>query len=102
MQRRNVDLPEPDGPTMHITSPLPTSSVMPLSTCKAPKLLQTASAFTIGVMRPHLLLPALRLLLLALLPAPRPAPPVASWSTFGSHHASSTAPGSTGRPSGCW
>ena len=57
MQRRNVDLPEPDGPTMHSTWPLPTSSVTPLRTCSAPKLLQTCSAFTIGVMRLASVLP---------------------------------------------
>ena len=41
MQRRNVDLPEPDGPTSTSTCPLATSRVMPLSTLSAPKFLQT-------------------------------------------------------------
>ena len=49
MQRRNVDLPDPDGPIRHSTCPRPTSSVMPLSTANAPKLLHTRSALTIGV-----------------------------------------------------
>ncbi len=49
MQRRNVDLPEPDGPSRHITSPGCTSSVMPFSTSRRPKRLCTASALTIGV-----------------------------------------------------
>src|SRR5271155_2281008 len=48
MQRRKVDLPEPDGPRMHITSPRPTSRLMPLSTSRRPKYLCTPSARTIG------------------------------------------------------
>ena len=32
MQRRSVDLPDPDGPMMQTTSPLRTSNVMPFST----------------------------------------------------------------------
>src|SRR5690349_2346866 len=47
-QRRNVDLPEPDGPSMHITSPGWTSSVTPCSTSRRPKRLWTPSALTIG------------------------------------------------------
>src|SRR5487761_1436573 len=49
MQRRNVLLPEPVGPMMHITSFGKTSRSMPRSTSKRPKLLCTASALTIGV-----------------------------------------------------
>ncbi len=48
MQRRKVDLPEPDGPTRHITSPRSTVSEMPLSTRSAPKFLHTSSLRTIG------------------------------------------------------
>ena len=36
MQRRSVDLPEPDGPMMQTTSPLATSAETPLMTSKAP------------------------------------------------------------------
>ena len=36
MQRRIVDLPEPDGPMMHTTSPFATSNDMPFSTGTAP------------------------------------------------------------------
>ena len=50
MQRRNVDLPEPEGPSRHITSPADTSSVIPLSTSLRPKRLWTPSAFTIGAL----------------------------------------------------
>ena len=35
-QRSSVDLPEPDGPMMQITSPFITSIVMPLSTSMLP------------------------------------------------------------------
>ena len=49
MQRRNVDLPEPEGPSMHITSPRPTVSEMPFSTSRRPKRLWTPSARTIGL-----------------------------------------------------
>src|SRR5215218_10825085 len=49
MQRRKVDLPEPDAPSRTTTSPGCTSMSMPLSTSRWPKLLCTASAFTIGV-----------------------------------------------------
>ena len=48
MQRRNVDLPDPDGPSMHITSPRPTSRSIPLSTSSRPNRLWTPSALTIG------------------------------------------------------
>ena len=48
MQRRNVDLPEPDGPSMHITSPRLTSRSIPFSTSRRPKRLCTPSALTIG------------------------------------------------------
>ncbi len=50
MQRRNVLLPEPDGPSRHITSPGWTDRSMPLSTSSLPKDLWTASALTMGVM----------------------------------------------------
>ena len=52
MQRRNVDLPEPDGPMTHITSPRWTVRSMPLSTSSRPKRLCTPSASTIGGARP--------------------------------------------------
>ena len=52
MQRRNVDLPDPDGPITHITSPGATSRSMPLSTLSWPNDLQTLSAFTIGTWAP--------------------------------------------------
>ena len=48
MQRRNVDLPEPDGPSRQATSRGWTSSEMPLRTSSRPKRLWTASALTIG------------------------------------------------------
>src|SRR5260370_28825525 len=48
MHRRNVLLPEPDGPTMHITSLGDTSRSMPRSRSRRPKLSCTASALTIG------------------------------------------------------
>ena len=48
MQRRNVDLPEPDGPSRHITSRAATWSVIPFRTSLRPKRLCTPSAFTIG------------------------------------------------------
>ena len=48
MQRRKVDLPEPDGPSMHMTSPGCTSSETPFSTSSRPKRLCTDSALTIG------------------------------------------------------
>src|SRR5260370_41279997 len=48
MQRRNVLLPEPDGPIMHMTSFGCTSRSMPRNTSRRPKLLFTASAFTMG------------------------------------------------------
>ncbi len=48
MQRRNVDLPDPDGPRMHMTSPRCTCRSMPFSTSSGPKFLHTASALTIG------------------------------------------------------
>ena len=48
MQRRKVDLPEPDGPIRHSTSPAPTSRLMPFSTSRRPKRLWTRSAMTIG------------------------------------------------------
>src|SRR5262245_61636543 len=49
MQRRKVDLPEPDAPSRTTTSRGCTSMSMPLSTSRWPKLLCTASAFTIGL-----------------------------------------------------
>src|SRR5260370_5659084 len=48
MHRRNVLLPEPDGPIMHITSLGDTSRSMRRSTSRRPKLLCTAYALTIG------------------------------------------------------
>src|ERR1700688_2978270 len=47
MQRRNVDLPDPDGPRMHITSPGTTSREIPFRTSSRPKYLCTPSALTI-------------------------------------------------------
>src|SRR4029453_3895728 len=52
MQRRKVDLPEPDAPSRTTTWPGSTSMSMPLSTSRWPKLLCTASALTIGVPSP--------------------------------------------------
>src|SRR5687768_10857481 len=52
MQRRKVDLPEPDAPNRTTTWPGSTSMSMPLSTSRWPKRLCTASAFTIGVPSP--------------------------------------------------
>src|SRR5258707_12766201 len=49
MQRRNVLLPEPEGPIMHMTSLGATSRSMPRRTSRRPKLLCTASALTIGM-----------------------------------------------------
>src|SRR3977135_1470751 len=51
MQRRNVLLPEPDGPTTHITSPLSIASEMPASAVNLPKRLTTSAATTILLMR---------------------------------------------------
>src|SRR6478735_2642690 len=48
MHRRNVDLPEPDGPIRQNTSRGFTSRSMPLRMCASPKDLCTASALTIG------------------------------------------------------
>src|ERR1700712_3715023 len=48
MQRRNVDLPDPEGPSRHNTSPRWTSRSMPLSTSWRPKDLRTPSDLTIG------------------------------------------------------
>src|SRR5665213_957595 len=53
MQRRKVDLPEPDGPTRTSTWPRSSSSVTPFRTLRAPKSLQTCSAFTMGVISSH-------------------------------------------------
>ncbi len=47
-QRSSVDLPEPEGPMMQITSPFITSSEMPLSTSSAPNDLCTSLSRTIG------------------------------------------------------
>src|SRR5690242_11424572 len=49
MQRKNVDLPDPDGPMMHITSPCCTVRSMPFSTARRPKFLCTPMAWTIGM-----------------------------------------------------
>ncbi len=49
MQRRNVDLPDPEGgPSRHITSPLATLRVMPLRTSTLPKRLRTLRAVSSG------------------------------------------------------
>ena len=48
MQRRKVDLPEPDGPMMQATSPGCTTMSTPRSTSVEPKLLCTPSASTMG------------------------------------------------------
>ena len=48
MQRISVDLPEPDGPMMQMTSPFMTSSVTPFSTSRSPKDLCTSLIDTIG------------------------------------------------------
>ena len=48
MQRRNVDLPEPEGPSRQATSRGWTSSEMPLRTSSRPKRLWTASALSMG------------------------------------------------------
>ena len=44
MQRRKVDLPEPDGPTMQTTSPRLHFQIDALQHLEAPKLLCTLSA----------------------------------------------------------
>src|ERR1700682_990117 len=49
MQRRNVLLPEPEGPITHMTSFGWTSRSMPRSTSSRPKFLCTASALTMGM-----------------------------------------------------
>src|SRR5207302_7278028 len=48
MQRRNVLLPDPDGPIRHSTSLGATSRSIPRSTSSRPNRLCTASAFTMG------------------------------------------------------
>ena len=48
MQRMRVDLPEPDGPMMQITSPFITSNDTPLRTSRSPKDLCTSLSATIG------------------------------------------------------
>src|SRR4051812_41676207 len=48
MQRRNVDLPEPDGPITQATSPGCTTRSTPRSTSTRPKLLWMSTASTIG------------------------------------------------------
>ena len=49
MQRRSVDLPEPDGPMTLITSPLFTEKSMSRSTSWVPELLPRCSTLRIGV-----------------------------------------------------
>ena len=49
MQRIRVDLPEPDGPMMQITSPLFTSRLIPFRTSTVPKDLWTSMSWTIGL-----------------------------------------------------
>ena len=48
MQRSSVDLPEPDAPMMHTTSPRLTSRSMPLSTCRSPKDFSSCSILMMG------------------------------------------------------
>ena len=48
MQRSSVDLPEPEGPMMHTTSPFGTDRSMPRSTSSGPKDFHTCSSRTIG------------------------------------------------------
>ena len=48
MQRRNVDLPDPEGPIRHMTCPRGTSSEIPFSTSSRPKRLCTPSALIIA------------------------------------------------------
>src|SRR5690606_29802326 len=48
MQRIRVDLPEPEGPMMQITSPFMMSMLMPFSTETEPKLFRTSLIETIG------------------------------------------------------
>ena len=48
MQRRNVVLPEPDGPMMQTTSPRATSSDTLRRQWMRPKYFSTSSALTIG------------------------------------------------------
>ena len=48
MQRSSVDLPEPDAPMMHTTSPRLTSRSMPLSTCRSPKDFPSCSILMMG------------------------------------------------------
>ena len=49
MQRRIVDLPEPDGPTMQTTSPVLTVVEKPRMTWFAPKLLWTSTSSIIAI-----------------------------------------------------
>src|SRR6266487_748128 len=48
MQRRKVDLPEPDGPMMQTVSPRRTSSTIPFSTSSRPNRLWTSVARRTG------------------------------------------------------
>src|SRR5690606_25521419 len=48
MQRRNVDFPDPDGPSMQTTSPRPTSRSIPRRTWWSPNDLWMPSAMTRG------------------------------------------------------
>src|SRR5512132_3047940 len=73
MQRRKVLLPDPDGPTITMTSPRPTSRSMPLRTSRRPKRLCTFSALTMGPVLASLAAPVVSALRLIVLP-----PPVAS------------------------
>src|SRR5215217_2594532 len=49
MRRRKVDLPEPEGPTRHSTSPGMTRSEIDFSTSLVPKDFETPTASTMGV-----------------------------------------------------
>src|SRR6478735_1323795 len=50
MQRRNVLLPEPEGPMMQVTSPRETASETSFSAANVPKTLLTPAARTISFM----------------------------------------------------
>ena len=61
MQRRSVDLPEPEAPIRHTTSCESTERLMPLSTSSSPNRLWTASISSSGIIRaPHPRLARLR------------------------------------------
>src|SRR5665811_1151649 len=104
MQRRNVDLPDPDGPTRHMTSPRFTVREMLLRTWLVPKLFDTRSASTMGTSvrdsMPLVLVSVITHLLvlhwLAVRHRLRPFGPADGRPRRGR----TVSPGSTGRPSG--